>query len=364
MRYLWNLIRTSFAPRNWGITFFILLNCSFLFSIVARPMGMSPASGIVLAGMFVLFSVLYITVVLCIGGWIIRLVFHGNRMIAGNDFSNTAIAFARAYNLAVAQDPSISRNVRLYICNVNFPAAYAFGRTTILISSAATELPQQQIQALLLSKFAQLSNHDAERHLLLIAGNILFVTAVVLIKVFVYIAIGFIVIASSCLRMLASIFLPRMHVGGSGLFAMNAYFSVCQTISNFIETVLLFLLNLLIRIALLTSQSNYFYNDRFVCNCGCSGELRQYLQLSEPTLSGYRSTLETITATAPAKQARISRLEEYMASGTSSPRRPAHSETDPLRITGSHGPSIIPPEPRTPTQNRVNGFSVISRNDQ
>ena len=132
----------------------------------------------------------------------------------------------------------------------------------------------------------------------------------------------------------------------------------------FQNMILLFVLNLLIRVALLTSQSNYFVNDRFVCDCGCSGELRQYLQLSEPNLTGYRSTLETITATAPAKQARISRIEAYLSMPRPVSAVPARISNDPLRIHGGNNYAIRQPEARNTAQTRVSGFSVISRNDQ
>lgn len=363
MRYLWSLLRTSLAPRNWVISLFILLNCAVLFYGVITPVWMVSVPEGSLGLLFVLFSIVYIALVLWAGGWILRLMFHGNRMVAGSDFSNTAVAFAEAYTLAVAQDPTISRNVRLYICNVNFPAAYAFGRTTILISSAATQLPRQQIQALLLSKFAQLSNHDSERHLLLIAGNAVFIGSILLTKAAVYLCVGCIVLICSVLRAVMAIFTPRVPFGG-GLFAVSAYFNVCRVLSNFLESVLLFVLNMLIRLALLTAQSNYFINDRFVCNCGCSGELRQYLQQSAPDLSGYRSTLETIAAAAPARQARISRLEEYLVSGIGVSRRPVQTERDPLRIHVNPNPGLRTPRPNRPTTTHGSGFSVISRNDQ
>lgn len=309
MRYIYSLIRTTIKLRNLGILLFLFLNSALIydfglsfFQIQIQNVGPAVIT-------YILFTIVYYAVILIICTLIIRLLFGGNRIIMGNDTSAVSLAFAEAYTIAKQNDPDLSDNIKLYACSTNYPDAYAFGHDTILISEPASQLSQSQLRTLFLEKFAQLSNHDSERMLFLIAGNAVFVVAIFIVKILVYIAVAFIGIAMSIARTILSIFTG--HLGhGSGFLALSAYFNVCRVLSNAIEAVLLFFLNLAIRLALLSSRNNYYVNDQFVCDCGYSSDLRYYLQYIEPDISGFQSTLATITASKPSRLARLSHIAE------------------------------------------------------
>ena len=280
------------------------------------------------------------------GSAVIRLLFGNNRIVMDNEAGTIQVSFAEAYVAAKRSDPDLSDNIRLYVCNANYPDAYAFGRDTILISEPASRLSQNQLRVLLLQKFAQISNHDSERLLMLIAGNALFVVTIFLIKISVYVFLAIVGIIMSALRLTLGIFTG--HVGAAmGFLGISAYLNVSRVLSNAIESGLLFFLNLLIRLALLSSQSNFFTNDRFVCECGYIDDLRYYLQHVEPDIQGFESTLATITASKPSRLARISRLQA-----------PAHvSIPQPEPVSRLLGPNEV----TIPDPGPARGFRVISR---
>ena len=349
MHYITSLIRTSFRLCNIGIQLLIILNCAILFGFITlfiplaqygwnRPEVLIPA--------FILFFIVYYAVVLMAGSAVIRLLFGNNRIVMDNEAGTIQVSFAEAYVAAKRSDPDLSDNIRLYVCNANYPDAYAFGRDTILISEPASRLSQNQLRVLLLQKFAQISNHDSERLLMLIAGNALFVVTIFLIKISVYVFLAIVGIIMSALRLTLGIFTG--HVGAAmGFLGISAYLNVSRVLSNAIESVLLFFLNLLIRLALLSSQSNFFTNDRFVCECGYIDDLRYYLQHVEPDIQGFESTLATITASKPSRLARISRLQA-----------PAHvSIPQPEPVSRLLGPNEV----TIPDPGPARGFRVISR---
>lgn len=356
----------------------MLLNSALLYDFGLSSLHVAISNTGIAIVLYLLFTLLYYAIILIIGTLIIRLLFGGNRIIMGNDTSSISLAFAEAYTIAKRNDPDLSDNIKLYACTTNYPDAYAFGRDTILISEPASQLSQSQLRTLFLEKFAQLSNHDSERMLFLIAGNAVFVGMISIIKVMVYIIVAIIGIFMSIVRSILSIFTG--HIGhGIGFLALNAYFNVCRVLSNAIEAVLLFLLNLLIRLALLSSRNNYFINDQFVCDCGYTADLRYYLQYVEPDISGFQSTLATITAAKPSRLARLSRLAE---NGTNEAepnnlldlfgthRQPlqevTQQEQPPLEETHSVSFRVIS---QTASDNEnhdttSSGFRTLSRNDE
>lgn len=353
MRYFASLSRTSFRPHNLGILFFMLLNSAVLFYAITAfvPLnyyGWNKAE--ILIPVFLLFCIVYYAIVLSIGSVVIRFLFGNNRILLDNEMGTLQVSFAEAYTAAKQLDPDLSDDIRLYVCSVNYPDAYAFGRDLILISEPASRLSQNQLRVLMMEKFAQLSNHDSERLLLLIAGNAFFIITIFLIKIFVYIALAIIGFFMSVFRMVLGIFTG--HVGhGIGFLGISAYLNVSRVLSNAIESVLLFLLNLLIRLVLLTSQSNFFINDQFVCACGYTNDLRYYLQYVEPDISGFNSTLATITASKPSRLARLSRIQTIAPTNPESPQSSIWNLLEPRVIT----------PPRTGEQNHIEGFRVISR---
>ena len=370
MQYVFSLLKSTFRLHNLGMLFFMLLNCLVLFWPLASTVGTDAGIPALALAVFILCSAVYYALVLAVGAVFIRLMFGGNQVVIGSDTSPLAIAFAEAYAAAKEQDPTLSDNIKLYGCSIQYPDAFAFGRSTILISPAAAEMPQNQLRALLLEKFAQISNHDSDRIQFLIAGNLAFVAAILLVKVAVYVAVAMLSLILSIMRGIVSL-LTRVPSGlGFGLLNFSAYLNVCRILSDAIEAILLFLLNLVIRVALLSAASNYYINDQFVCRCGFSADLRNYLQYSVPHISGYRSTLATISAARPSPMARIARLNDIPAPvspsgpipfpGGREPEPPISAPSRPAFRVLSRSQNVQPPTGST-AENKH--FHVVSRDD-
>jgi len=369
MSYIFGLLRTSLRPRNIGMIVFFIMNCLCVFVPVKSAIGIAATPSQSIACFFAFF-VTYVVVILLVGELIVRLMFGGSRIIMGADTSPISIAFAEAYSAAKQQDPSLSDNIKLYACNVNYPDAYAFGRSTILVSDSASSLSQRQLRTLFLEKFAQIANHDSERIQLLIAGNVIFVGLIFIAKIMVYICVALLGGAMAIARMVLSIFSRSVGHMAGGLFVMSAYLNVCRVLSNAVESILLFFLNIFIRLALLSARNNYYYNDAFVCRCGYKEDLRYYLQYVEPDIRGYNSTLGTISAAKAPRLSRLSRLDGYAESSDlqfATHEINVFSSSEDARLPSrGHATEIPTPGFRVLNRNNnesPNDFKVVSRDD-
>ncbi len=310
VRSFFNSILTLLRPWNLGILLFIMINSSLIIIPILYITG-THCNAIIAIPLALLGYVIYIVLIYLVGELIIRLMFGSNRIILNGDIADNQIgsAFAEAYVEAKRIDPNLSDNIHLYMCDVNYPDAYAFGRTTILVSDSASQMPQNELKILLLEKFAQISNYDSDRYLFLIAGNFLFVVMIFIAKILVYIIVAMTWLAFGIVRFILGLFFNRVPSGGFGILSLSAYLNVCSLLSNALESVLLFFLNLSLRLVLVLSRRNVFDNDVFVCRCGYYNELKYYLQYREPDVRGLQSTLGTISAAKPSRLARISRLQ-------------------------------------------------------
>lgn len=309
MNYLAKLLKTTFRPSNIGMLFYMLINLLLLLGplwLITVACGLPTVATAIF---LFLVAIAYFAVVISCGEVILRLLFGGSRIVLGETSSPVSLAFMEAYRDAVGQDPELSKNIKLYICRENYPDAFALGRNTILLSEPATRLSQNDLKILLLEKFAQISDNDSDRIQLLISGNLIFVIFVFLVKIAVYVSVAIIGIIVALVRFVLSLFL-RMRSGGSGMFAANAYLNICRMISDTLERFLTFIFNLFIRLALISIRSSYYINDEFVCRCGYSQDLSYFLEFVAADVTGFTSTLGTISAAKPSRLARVSRIQQ------------------------------------------------------
>ena len=355
---------TTFRLRNIGMFFFLIVNLSLILCPLGAFFVYAGLTIPAIVAIMIFVTAAYYAIIIWCGEVILRIMFSGNRIEIGNSTDSVSTSFMEAYRDAKEHDPSLSDNIRLYICSERYVDAFAFGRRTILLTEPATRLSPEDLKVLLLEKFAQISNNDSDRIQLLIAGNVLFVVFVFLIKTIVYISVALIGIIISFCRFLLSIF---FHSRGSrgGFFEFSAYLHVCRVLSNAVERILMFFFNLFVRLALLSIRSNYYINDHFICDCGQRDALCRFLEFTAPDVTGFNSTLGTISAAKPPRLSRLSRISSIQSNPLtepSTPTRPAFDDNPPASF----------PQPATPVSRFVviaNGqadhhrFRVVDRHD-
>ncbi len=354
-----HFLRTTFRPRNAGMVFFLLLNLALILVPLGAYLLYLGLTVPALIGILLLAAAAYYAIIIFCGELIIRIMFGGNRIEIGNSMDSATTAFMEAYRDAKERAPALSNNIRLYICPERFVDAFAFGRRTILLTEPAARLSPADLHVLLLEKFAQIENNDSDRLQMLIAGNCLFVVLVFIIKILVYALVAVIGIVMAAARFLLSLFFRSVR-GGPGLFAFNAYLNICRILSNAVERVLMFLFNLFVRLALLSVRANYFINDRFICACGYRDALRTYLEFTAPDVTGFTSTLGSISAAKPARLSRLSRIPGHDSNAANAFQPPLPNPTGPDAVFPQPAQPTQPTQPAQPEQPAASRFRVVS----
>lgn len=293
MKYVLSLVKTFFSRQNMGFLLYMSVNTlpicwpAVRYCALTRQMAFLPL-------LLPLLLVAYGWLVIIAGPlWARTLLRARNRVVL--DGSNIlGIAFSRAYVAAKEADPLLSDNIRLYMYDGAELDAYAFGRNTICLSSAATEIPERELTALLLLKFAQFSHHDAEMLTFMTVGNLGYVFLSVLLKGYIY-AIGLAV------WLLLGILGHR--------FVGSAVFRLLKTWADAMEQVVLLVMRGYLILGLDSYRNNVFINDRFVCICGYKSDLIRFLHNYEPEVPFQGTLLGVLDGMKPNRQLRLERLE-------------------------------------------------------
>lgn len=195
-------------------------------------------------------------------------------------------------------DPSLPRNIRLYIIEDNSPNAFATGRKTICVTTGLLSLPTQQIRATLAHEFGHLSNHDTDLILLVTVGNlfvtatILFIKGLIMIVYWIFYAMGwFFALFMNDFGPLFISFIAVIYKGLTFLFV-----DLLTWIWTSIGTLL----------CMKTSRDNEYEADEFAFNLGYGSDLASLLQ----TIGGGApiGLMANLAASHPASSLRIQRL--------------------------------------------------------
>jgi len=291
MAYIKSLIKTIFSKGNFGFVAFMIINIVPICLILASQ---SIAYALIA---FIALFLIYFLVVMTMGESIARTMLKANTRIRLNERNSLSVAFSNAYTVAKRKNPIISNNIKLYVFDGVAIDGYAFGRNTLCLSSAALNLPEQDLTTLLLIKFAQFSHHDSEILAILTAGNVWYVALAIICKWYIYL-FGFI------------LWLVLAIMGhGFGGFVLNRVF---KAMAEATEKIILVFVKALLMLGVNSYKNNVYTNDIFVCDCGYKNGLVRFLRDFEPEQIGQETLFGAINSMKPDKHLRLYRIQNYV----------------------------------------------------
>lgn len=290
MEYVRSLIITIFSRQNIGFIVFMVINtlpfcCAYVHqSIFYASM------------VFIIIFVFYFLFVMSVGELVARFMLGVTTRIKLDERTHLSVAFSNAYTIAKRRNPIISDNIKLYVFEDMVIDAYAFGRHTLCLSSAAINLPEQDLTTLLLMKFAQFSHHDSEILAVLTAGNVWYIFMTIICKWYIYL-FGFI----------AWLFLAVIGHGFGG-FVLGRGF---RTMADVTEKIILIFVKVIMMIGVGSYKNNIYTNDAFVCDCGFKNALIRFLQNFEPEQIGHETLFGAISSMKPDRHLRLEKVQNY-----------------------------------------------------
>lgn len=99
--------------------------------------------------------------------------------------------FNDVYAKAKEKNPELPNDIKFYMCEEDYPNAFATGRRTICITSGLLRYPDKCIKAILAHEFGHLAHKDTDAILIVYIGNLLVTVLFVIYRVVANLIIGF-----------------------------------------------------------------------------------------------------------------------------------------------------------------------------
>ena len=204
--------------------------------------------------------------------------------------------FHEVYEKALAADPTISKDVKLYISDDEEPNAFATGRKTICVTRGLMNMEPDLIKATLGHEFGHLAHKDTDLILVVTVGNM--------------IVSGIILFINICLKIGHAIMsLIGAIIGGDG----GWFISLMNTLSVWLTTLFVkgftwLWTKLGTLLVMKSSRSNEFEADAFSCSLGYGKQL--CLLLDTICGASAKGLFANLASSHPGKEKRIAKLRE------------------------------------------------------
>ncbi|MBQ9066391.1 MAG: M48 family metalloprotease [Clostridia bacterium] len=359
--YLFSYFKNLFRKANIPVIIWMVLNLFIIAITMYLLIGMdgAPAN----FGLCMLWGVLLyffsLAVALSPAGEFILRIKEGARKIKRQEQIDYLMPlFDEVKAKAIAADPSIPQDVKLYISPEAGPNAFALGRKTICVTKGLLELPPDEIKAILGHEFGHIAHHDTDNILMVSVGNL--VVNVILVGVR---------LAVEIIRVLtdfAALVLPgRTFVLGVML--------------NHLYHILVFLLidlftwvwtKLGVLLVMKSSRDCEYEADKFSYDLGYGDRLCHALDLIDNGQSRPEGLFAALSSSHPATDDRIAKMQAYGATyratygqGYSTLNTNSTSQQTTNSTSSSGAPGAVPRSNQVPP-NRPSANQATAQNPQ
>ncbi len=221
-----------------------------------------------------------------IGEWVLRLQ-TGCKRIEQQDYRNhLQPLFAEALAAARKLDPTIPKDVGLFINSDLQPNAFATGRKTVCLTKGLLRYSDDQIKATFAHELGHLANKDTDLILLITIGNFIVTALFLLFRIFIRMVAFFAAMASEELGALVmGVFIDWILVGAMWIWTKLGTLLVLHS-----------------------ARQNEYLADEFAANCGYGNGLIAVLENFGGNSS--RGLWANLASTHPAANDRIAKLQQ------------------------------------------------------
>ncbi len=188
--YAWEFLKSLASKDKIGIDIWLLINLVVII-VPLWVLSGSPGS--------LLFSLPIYLVSIClalspVGEAILRLINHC-KSVEKKDYAKykerLTPLFNEVYEKAKIVSPSISKKIRLFVCQDPSPNAFATGRKTICVTEGLLDLNDEEIKGVLAHEFGHIAHKDTDIILVVAVGNIFVNLFLLLCRAFIRIFFTF-----------------------------------------------------------------------------------------------------------------------------------------------------------------------------
>ena len=226
------------------------------------------------------------------GEWILRLQTKCKKIKNEEQLNAIMPIFNEVYTKAREKDPSISNDVKLFICQDKSVNAFATGRKTICVTEGIFQLPSEEIKAVLSHEFGHISHKDTDMILMVTVGNL------------------FITVALTCFRIIVNLMCIFADIFSNSFLGSIGSIIVSFLTTLFIDLFMLIWTKFGTALVMKSMRANEYEADEFACQMGYGREL--CLVLDKTGTRGAKGLFAALSSTHPASEDRVSKIEEML----------------------------------------------------
>lgn len=292
--YLVDFIKNLTKSNNIPLFLYLILNV-FLIGLIVSGLFVLPEWQGLIAG--IVLYVISITIALSpLGEWILRLQTGCKKITNTADINRLEPIFREVYEKARRLNPSIPKDVRLFMNEDESINAFATGRKTVCVTKGLLSLPDEQIKATLSHEFGHLAHKDTDLILIVSIGNFIITAIITIVRLII-----------NLIQLFLGIVL--VFVGGNEGFVGSVVNSIMNMMINiFVAFAMWIWTKLGIWMVMKSSRENEYSADEFAFNLGYGYELCVMLDgISGPEPKGL---FKNLSSSHPKTQKRIERLQK------------------------------------------------------
>ena len=300
--YIIDFFVNIFKKKNFGTLIWIIVNAvlvSFFFALLLAFIMPDVHVALLMLIGFAAYLVSIAIALSPIGESILRMQNGCKKITDAQLLARIEPLFYDVYNRALEETPELNRKIKLFVCDEEEPNAFALGRKTVCVTKGLLLMSDDEIRAILAHEFGHLAHKDTDSLLVITTGNLIVTVAMLILKSIVK---GFNWVLGFILAIVSE------H---------GFLFGFLTSISNFLFDVIVsgimwLWTKLGVIICMHSSRQNEFLADKYAYDLGLGNDLVRAFVTLEGTVHKKRSLWAAITASHPATDKRIEKLNSYL----------------------------------------------------
>lgn len=164
--FIVDFLKNVTKPHRIGALVYILLNVLLMYFVI----GVSPI--INLLWVFLAYIASLVVVLSPVGEIFLRISNKARKIKRPDQLEIIMPIFEDCYSKALEKSPMINKNIKIYMVKSPYVNAFALGRRTIIVTSAALDLNKEVLAGILAHEFGHIANRDTDFLLLSMMGNL------------------------------------------------------------------------------------------------------------------------------------------------------------------------------------------------
>ena len=290
--YLFDFFKNLFKKNNIGIIIWLVLNVAFIVALFSG--GFTDLNGGLLGfGLYVLSLMIALSP---IGEVILRWQTGCKKITDPYVLQRIEPLFREVYSKALAMNPELPQNIKIFMSEDTAPNAFATGRKTLCITRGLLAYSDEHIKGVLGHEFGHLAHKDTDLILVVAVGNLIISVIFAIIRFF-----------ANAMMFIGQVMTAAFSRSWGGIFA-SMFIGLGRVVADFMLVLAMRVWTQIgVWLCMYSSRKNEYRADEYSYNCGYGEELCQVLE-SFGLGTGSKGLFAALSSSHPDNADRINKI--------------------------------------------------------